>query len=81
MDSARFEHLMELDRSGRLEDVIRESQIFLREATDANERASVLINVCVSYAKLGRLKEARQTLDQLKQLEISHLGIRLNAEF
>jgi len=81
MDSARFEHLMELDRSGRIEDVIRESQIMLAETTDTNERASVLTNVCVSNAKLGRLMEARQALDQLKQLEISHLGIRLNAEF
>jgi pentatricopeptide repeat protein len=81
MNSARFEHLMELDKSGRVEDVIRESQMMLAEATDANESASVLINMCVSYAKLGRLKEARQVLHQMKQLEISHQGIRLNAEF
>jgi len=81
MDPARFERLMELDESGRIEDVIRESQSMLAETTDANERASVLGNICVSNAKLGRLKEARQALDQMKQLEISHLGIRLNAEF
>lgn len=81
MDSARFELLTELDKSGRIEDAIRESQILLAETTDANEKASVLCVMHLSYCKLGRLKEARQTLNQMKQLEISHLGIRLNAEF
>jgi len=81
MDPARFEHLMELDKSGQIEDAIRESQILLAETTDVNEKASLLGIMHVSYCKLGRLKEARQTLDQLKEVEISHLGIRLNAEF
>jgi hypothetical protein len=67
MDSAHFEHLRELDRSGRLEDVIRESQKMIAETTDPNEKANLLGGVHVAYAKLGRLKEARQTLDQMKQ--------------
>lgn len=81
MDSARFEHLMELENSGQVEEVVRASKIMLAETSDDNERASVLINMCVSYAKLGRLKDARHVLQQLKQLKVSHLGIRLNAEF
>jgi tetratricopeptide (TPR) repeat protein len=81
MDSARFEHLMQLENSGRSEDAIRESQILLAEATDDNEKASLLGGMHVSYCKLGRLKEARQTLGQLKQLHISDLEVLLNAEF
>jgi tetratricopeptide (TPR) repeat protein len=81
MDQTRFEHLMELDKSGRIEDAIQESQILLAETTDVNEKASLLGGIHVSYCKLGHLKEARQTLEQMKQLEISDLGIRLNAEF
>jgi tetratricopeptide (TPR) repeat protein len=81
MDTARFEHLMELDRSGRIEEAVRECQTLLAETADVNEKASLLGSMCVSYAKLGCLKEARQALDRMKQLEISHLGIRLNAEF
>lgn len=81
MDSTRFARLMELDRTGQTEEVIREAQGLLSETTTADERASALINLCVSYAKLGRLAEARQALEQTKRLEISHLGIRLNAEF
>src|SRR5262245_35987897 len=81
MDTTRFEHLMVLDKSGRFEDAIRESQILLTETTDVNEKASLLGIMLVSYCKLGRLKEARQTLDQMKEVEISDLAIRLNAEF
>src|SRR5262249_33355033 len=53
----------------------------LTETTDVNEKASLLGIMLVSYCKLGRLKEARQTLDQMKEVEISDLAIRLNAEF
>jgi tetratricopeptide (TPR) repeat protein len=81
MDQAVFEHLMELDQSGRIEDVIRESQLLLAETADADEKASILVCMGVAYAKLGRLREVRETLDQMKALNISHAGIRLNAEF
>ena len=81
MELARFEHLMQLDKSGRIEEAIRESGILLAESTDVNEKASLLVGMHVSYCKLDRLKEARHTLDQLKRLEISDLGVRLNAEF
>jgi tetratricopeptide (TPR) repeat protein len=81
MDSNLFEHLMQLDKSGKIEDVIRECQIMLAETTDANEKASILTSMHVSYCKLGYLEEARRALDQVKQLEISHLGIHINAEF
>jgi len=81
MDLTRFEHLIELDKSGRIEDAIRESRTLLAETTDVNEKASLLGGMHVSYCKLGRLNEARQTLERMKQLEISDLGVRLNAEF
>lgn len=81
MDLQDFKHLTELENSGRIEEAIRESQIRLAKATDPNEKASLLGGIHVSYCKLGRLAEARQTLDQLKQIEISDLEVRLNAEF
>lgn len=81
MELGCFEHLMELDRSGRIEDAIRESQALLERTSDADEKASLLGIIHVSFCKLGRLKEARQALEQMKQLEVSQLGIRLNAEF
>ena len=81
MDTAHFEHLAGLGNSGRLEEAIQESQTLLTQTNDPNEKASLLTGVHVFYCRLGRLKEARRALDQLKQLEISSLGIRLNAEF
>jgi tetratricopeptide (TPR) repeat protein len=81
MDSARFEHLVKLDKSGRIEEVIRESQLLLTETADVNEKASLIGGMHVSYCKLGRLKEARETLRQLKQLHISDFEVLLNAEF
>jgi tetratricopeptide (TPR) repeat protein len=81
MDSARFEHLAQLGDSGRLGDAIKESQALLTETNDPNEKASLLTGLHVFCCRLGRQNEAQQALDQLKQLEISHLGIRLNAEF
>ena len=81
MDTAHFEYLMQLDKSGQVEDAIRECQILLDETTDANERASLLTIMHVSYCKIGRLQEAQQTLEHLKGLQISDIGIRLNAEF
>jgi len=41
----------------------------------------VLVNLYGSNLRLGRLKEARRALDQMKGLEISDLEVRLNAEF
>jgi tetratricopeptide (TPR) repeat protein len=81
MDTAHFERIAELRDSGRLEDAIRQSQVLLTETTDANDKASVLTGIHVFYCTLGRLKEARQTLVQLKQLHISDLEVLLNAEF
>jgi tetratricopeptide (TPR) repeat protein len=81
MDTAHFERIAELRDSGRLEDAIRESQVLLTETTDANEKASILTGVHVFYCTLGGLKEARQTLGQLKQLHISEPEVLLNAEF
>jgi tetratricopeptide (TPR) repeat protein len=76
-----FEHLMELDKSGRDEDLIRECQAWLKETNDPNEKAILLNNLHISYCKLGRLKEARQTLEQIKHVEISDIVTRMQAEF
>lgn len=81
MDSAHFEHLAELGDTGRLEDAIQESHALLKQTNDPDEKASLLTGVHVFYCRLGRLKEARQTLDEMKKLGVSDLGIRLNAEF
>jgi len=81
MATADFERIAELRNSGRLEDAIRESQVVLTKTTDANEKGSLLTGVLVFYSTLGRLKQARQTLGQLKQLQMSDLEVLLNAEF
>lgn len=81
MDNTHFDHLMLLDKSGQVEEAIRECQVLLDETTDANERASLLTILHVSYCKIGRLQEAQQPLEQMKGLQISDTGIRLNAEF
>jgi len=81
MDWSHFEHLIELTNSGRTEDAIRESGMLLAKATDANEKASLLTGALVLCSRLGRFGEARQTLDQIRQLEISDAEVRLNAEF
>jgi tetratricopeptide (TPR) repeat protein len=81
MDMSHFERIAELRDSGRLEDAIRESRVLLAETTDANGRASILTGVHVFYCTLCCLKEARQTLGELKQLHISDLEVLLNAEF
>jgi tetratricopeptide (TPR) repeat protein len=81
IDSAHFEHLRELGESGHLTEAIQESRVLLAQAIDSNEKASLLTGLHVFYCQLGRLREARQTLDEMKRLDISDLGIRLNAEF
>jgi tetratricopeptide (TPR) repeat protein len=81
MDSLSFERIAELRDSGRLEDAIRESKVLLAKSTDTNEKASLLGGALVFCCTLGRLTEARQLLDQLKQLQIPDLEVRLNAEF
>ena len=63
MDPALFEQLMELDKSGRVEELIRESRKMLAEATNPDEKASLLGGILVACSKLGRLNEARKVLD------------------
>jgi tetratricopeptide (TPR) repeat protein len=81
LDLTHFEHLAELYGAGRYEDVIRESRILLAETTDADERASLLVGVVGSYSFLGRLEEARQTLGQARQLDLTDVGTHLSLEF
>ncbi len=81
MDSLDFERLTELVSSGRIDDAIQESLVFLAKSTDPNEKASLLLGIVVDCMKLGRLEEARRMLGQLQELDISNLEGRLNAEF
>jgi tetratricopeptide (TPR) repeat protein len=81
MYESRVQSIMALRDSGRVEDALRESQILLTESNDTNENASLLIGIVVSCLMLGRTLEARQALNQLRQLEISDLEVQLNAEF
>jgi tetratricopeptide (TPR) repeat protein len=53
----------------------------LEETNDPNEKAYLLYNLLVSYSKLGRLKEARQTSEQIKRMEVSDIRTRVHAEF
>jgi tetratricopeptide (TPR) repeat protein len=78
LDLKRFERLMNLTNP---EAVINESRLMLAEAGNLDEKASLLIGIHVSYCKLHRLQEAREALDEINPLDISDLGIRLNAEF
>lgn len=60
---------------------IQECQAMLAQTTDDDEKASLLVAIHVSFSRLNKVEEARLTLQELKQLEISDLQIRLNAEF
>jgi tetratricopeptide (TPR) repeat protein len=77
MDSKRFEYLMSLTSP---EAVISESLLMLADAENADEKASLLISIHVSYRKLHRRPEAREVLEELNGLDIQDLGTRLNAE-
>jgi tetratricopeptide (TPR) repeat protein len=81
LDPARFQRIAELQDSGQFEEVIRESQAALRETTDPNEQASLLIDGINASEFVGQLREARQMLDKLKRLHIPDVESRLNAEF
>jgi tetratricopeptide (TPR) repeat protein len=81
MDWSRWQSIMALRDSGRIEDALREYQILLAGPTDGDEKASLLIGAHVCYCILGRTDDARQMLNQLRQCEISDLEVRLNAEF
>ena len=81
MKWSHFERLMELRNSGRIEEAIRESDILVAASTDPNEKASVLTNEHVCFCILGRFVEAREVLQRIQALEITDLGVRLNAEF
>lgn len=81
LDAARFQRIAELQDAGQFAEVIRESQIALAETTDPNDQASLLIDAIVACQILDRVPEARQMLGKLKQLDISDVEGRLNAEF
>jgi tetratricopeptide (TPR) repeat protein len=81
MDWSRWQNIMALRDSGRIEDALRESQTLLAESTEGDEKASLVTGMLVCYQILGRTDEARQMLNQLRQFEISDLEVRLNAEF
>ena len=78
MERSRWEHLVNLDRP---EEKIRECEVMMAETADANERASLLGIMHVAYCQLNRTKEARQALEEMKQIEITENEIRLTAEF
>jgi tetratricopeptide (TPR) repeat protein len=78
MDSKRFEYLTTLLDP---EEVIRECRSMWMEASDDDEKASLLVGIHVSLMKLGRLQEAKQILEAMKHLEISSVETRLNSEF
>ena len=81
LDPARFQRIAELQDSGQFEEVIRESQEALKETTDPDEKASLLIDGIMACVFVNRLAEARQMLDKLKRLHIPDVESRLNAEF
>jgi hypothetical protein len=81
LDVARFRRIAELQDAGRFDEVIRESQNAILETTYPNEQGSLLIDGIVACQILDRVPEARKMLQKLKQLDISDLETRLNAEF
>jgi len=81
VDWSYFEHLMELSAADRLEEAIQESEDLLAQAENDDDRASLLAGALMFGLRLGRLSEARRTLDRMKHLDVSDLEVRLNAEF
>ena len=72
---------MELSDAGRLDEAVREGQALLAEADNDEDRGSLLVGAVMFSARLGRLKDARRMLEELKALKISDLESRMNAEF
>jgi hypothetical protein len=50
MDWSCVEHLMDLQSSGRMEDVIRESKILLANTSNPDEKASLLGGILVAWS-------------------------------
>ena len=81
VESAQYTHLFELRDSGRTEEAIRCAEELLDKASDVNDIASLLICITSFSLILGRLAEARLTLQKLQYQQIPDIGIRLNADF
>jgi tetratricopeptide (TPR) repeat protein len=73
--------VVELRNAGRIDEAIIEHERLLTQATNDDERASILRGLEACYRILGRLVEARRVLGQIQQLDISDLEIRLSSEF
>jgi len=80
VEDAQFEHIAEVGDSGRPEDAIREAQALLGHASN-DEKAALLGGMHVNFCKLGRLGDAWETLEQLKQLQASDISFQLITTF
>jgi len=81
MDIQRFQKAISLRDSGRLQDAVGEFDAMARETTDANEKASLLINEVRCYSGLGYFSEAERVLSETHELRPDDVVVRLNVDF
>ena len=68
MNTQRFEHAIALRDSGRVEEALRELTELAASAADAEEKATLLMNVSTCLMNLDRLKEAREHLSHARRI-------------
>ncbi len=81
MDQERFEKAIILRNTGRILEAIQEFHAMQEEATDANEKSALLLNQLRGYADLGRLVEAEQILERIRELAPDDAVAGLNTDF
>lgn len=68
VDNSEFQRLEALSNSGKIEEAILEARALMPKAETADERAALVGGILTDFAKLGRLREARLALAQLKRI-------------
>ena len=80
MDQARCDRAVGLQASGRLEEAIQEFHLMAAEASDPNEKATMMLWEGKSHALAGHLSEAEAILAQAQALAPDDV-IRINVDF
>src|SRR5271166_543028 len=81
MDKARFENTVALRDAGRIEDAIQEFHLMAAAVSDADDKAALMINEHECYCSLGRLKEAKAILADIRKVGFNNNVVRLIVDY
>ena len=81
MDQRCFENALALRDSGHSEDAAKKFRAMAMEASDINERASLMINEVRCYCNLGWLNDAECTLKRIRELSPDDPVVCANVDF